>query len=227
MNLKNLIFVAFAFLSFSLFAQQKDSLKKVNIIKFNVSSVFEPIASYRIAYEYRVFKKMNIEHELSYIKNNPFDVFWSSNYNRKYEGFRIRNELKFFFLNSLETREGFYYSTEFLWANYNITKTLLYAMDNWSYFEFKDITKNRNIIAFHLKIGDQVKLPNSNIIIEGFSGIGLRYVVQNQKTIIESGEAVRGQINGLDYRNPVEIYNDNGIMFPSITFGVKIGLSLK
>ena len=217
----------FLILSFqNLFSQEIDSVKKVNNLKINISSLFEPIASYRLAYEYCVSKNVYIEHELSYIKNNPFDVFWSKNYNRKYEGFRFRNELKFFFINSLETRKGFFYSAEFLWTNYNITRTFLYAMDNWSYFEFKDITKNRNIIAFHIKIGEQVKLPNSKIIIEGFTGVGLRYVMQNQKTIIDSGEVVRGRVEGLDYINPIEIYNDNGIVFPSITFGIKVGMFL-
>ena len=225
MNLK-LAFFALCISLFAITAKSQDinSEKKVDNLKINISSIFDPISSYQISYEHYWKKNFNLEHEIGYVTNfSP--TLATDPYILKLNGLRTRHELKYFFQNSKQTRYGVYTSFEILLSKYNITREYLFLVDS-AYYQYRGLSRNRFIATYHQKIGYQIQPEKTPFLIDVFVGFGLKYVNQSSEPYDNSGEIIKHMVDGQKYYYFNNIYSDGNNILPTFTFGIKVGMFL-
>ncbi|HBF88391.1 MAG TPA: hypothetical protein DDX39_07075 [Bacteroidales bacterium] len=164
-----------------------NDIKKVNILKLNLTSIFlDPISSYQISYEYHLKGKFNLEHEIGYITRYTPNVALNKIFNDNHylpinidnlNGIRIRHELKYFFQNFGSYRAGEYFSTELIWTYYEIIGdyAVRYGSSTIQYYIYDDLDI-RQSAKLHFKLGYQFNVKK-NMIIDGFGGFGAKYIL--------------------------------------------------
>lgn len=174
-------------------SQELNKEKKINNIKLNITSMFDPISSYRFSYEYYIGKKYNFENEIGYFTNfSPSiriyifgGIFAPESLPiilHKLNGVRFRTELKRFIYHSKNTREGFYYSYAVLFSYYKILAdyTNNSGSDQYYYYS-KNLKRIRTIFSYQQKIGYQINSKDSPLIFDFYFGIGVRALLQFSK----------------------------------------------
>ncbi len=208
------------FISSSYSQEVATTVNKPANIKFNMLALFDPVSAYQFSYEYGIGGRFNLQHEFGYITHNS-PMYYGND--KKLDGFRIKTELKYYMPDREHTRTGMYFSGEAMWNKYSMTKEAQFAMQDWSYFQMMDVTKHKNVFAFHQKFGYQAGIKDSKVVFDFYIGLGVRSVY-TQTDYPEEGELVSGE--DLDFFT-VFGSSDNGFSVrPSFTMGYKIGIFL-
>lgn len=182
-KMKNvLLIITTLLLSVSIFSQETDSIKKEKsfVLKFAPYNIIDPVnPSLQFGIESKLTKHINIQGEIGYILPiwlNPYREF-----NPKYNGFKIRGELRHY-LNFNRNKLGdfgYYLATELYYTknSYNSKEYFNKKTDSLVFTpEYSEnIRIKKNLFGLNLKIGYQKRYKN--VVIDAYVGLGIKYKI--------------------------------------------------
>ncbi len=167
-------------LHFSAFSQDKqkqslaDTIFRPEIaIKYSFLSHIDPIPSFQAAIEYKMNDKWNLQNELGYVTQYamPGNLYED----KGIEGIRLRNELRNYFSES-KYEEVFYWGIELLLMRYIDKREREYSRLDGMYTEMMSPTRRKLVAAGHIKIGCLFPFLTDKLYLDGYLGLGIRYV---------------------------------------------------
>lgn len=219
-----IIFLA-SFISLVSFAQEETQNEKVSLlnVKFNMLELFNPIPSYQFSVEYGLGGQLSLQHDLGFITNYA-PIYALSD--KQLTGIRTKNEIRYYLNNQkAERRFGAYTSAEIMWNYYKFVSEEEFAMDNWTYFEMKEVTRYKNVFAFHQKYGYQFQFSNSKAVFDVYIGAGIRSVYKKTE-LPTNGELNTTGIN-FNLFDGIGNSSDGNSIVPSFSLGYKLGIFLE
>ncbi|WP_017731527.1 DUF3575 domain-containing protein [Nafulsella turpanensis] len=193
------------------------SLPPSPILKFSPFSLMDPLTSIQFALEHPLNSRISLQHELGYIIPSAYE---SENKNDR--GWRIRNEIRFYFNPAGYPEGGGYLAPEFLFIHSRFERNEMFGRDcsgdfNCAYYQYMDYTMQKQVYALHLKIGYQFVIER--FAIDLYSGLGYRHV---------KVKSFNKPPNGPEYWDLFYFQKDDGFYdLPSMSLGMKIGYFLQ
>lgn len=161
-----------------------ESTNNTSYIKVNLTTIFEYEPAIQLAYSYPLWAgRFQMQHELGYVTWNRAYFPWLLE-NLSYHGFRLRNQLRYYYTGK-PTNMELEYQTDYR-RNY-VALDLMYKYGNmwWeteisrqggAYFENIGLISHKHVGAVHLVIGVESEfLSGSNVILDYYAGVGMRY----------------------------------------------------
>lgn len=203
-------------------AQQDSVLVEVaphaRILKFSPLSLVDPVSSIQFAYEWQFSERMSLQHEAGYI----METIWRNLYSNL-RGIRLRNEFRYY-LQPVDSRlHGFYFGPELLFLHRRDARSAEFGMDctdsfGCNYYRLANYTYQKQVYAFHLKIGYQELFLN-RFAYDIYAGFGYRQI--RVKEINKPDGPIWRMWDGLDFST-----NPGTHHYPSMSFGFKVGYIL-
>lgn len=198
----------------------QDSLKVVQatpspVLKFSILSLADPVSSVQFAFEYPVSKRGALQHEGGYVTR----LFYNANGDRNMQGFRFRNEYRYYFYGDQTPMKGFYVAPEImythLWFERN-ERDMSGCSDNcFELSKLPDYPVQKIIIAVHPAKAGYQKTYN-RFVLDMYGGLGYRHVRVNAPSHIN--EDLDEFVN---MRKEAGVYN-----LWSLSLGFKLGYKL-
>lgn len=182
------------------------------IVKFSILSLLDPVSSLQFAFEYPVGKKSALQHEAGYVTR----LFYNEGGDKNLQGFRLRNEYRYYFYGSNTPLQNFYVATELmythLWFERNERDPLVYGTGDGGFQDYPPYPVEKKIFAIHpAKAGFQ-KCYN-RFVLDIYGGLGYRHVrVKVPSHIVEDVDEF------IAMRKEAGTYN-----LWSLSFGFKVG----
>ena len=204
-----------------LYLQAQDSLfvrenSNSAILKFNHLSLLDPLSSIQFALEYRLGKKISLQHEAGYITR----ILYNEGSVKNRRGLRLRNEVRFYLQQKGSRMEGLYLTPEFLFIYQEYTRRSSFGMGcedsfDCDYYQWMNYDVQKQVYAIHPKVGFQSIYRR--LVADFYAGIGFRHVrVRN----------INKPPNAFDDEFFSGPKREGNYDLPSLSLGFKIGFVL-
>lgn len=197
MRTKKLIIVVLLFLMILIhFNSQAQEEEKKNrfILKIATLTMLEPIYNtFELGLEYRLKEKMALQLQAGY-GNQNFHIWEINNTDNlpitnKFNTWRFRSEFRYY-LYQLTDAES-YYAFDVMYKHSNINELDWFGEgcinQTCSYFILKNQNINKQVIAYHFKLGHQLNL-SKHFVLDMYGGIGYRHIWVNTNAPVRQSE---------------------------------------
>ncbi len=186
MRIKIIILVAISFsLSVSLFAidtnlrvYEKKDILHGRYIKFSPLPLLELEPTFQLGYEYPT-GKIRIQHEIGYtgLFNPVYGVSLNFDFNETTSaGIKVRTTFKFPLKTNKPNRPLKYFGIDVMYKYLTWTQKDISVQRMGSYWQFMDVTTEKNVAAIHFIYGINGFVSQlNNIVSDSYFGMGLRY----------------------------------------------------
>ncbi|MBN2745579.1 MAG: hypothetical protein JXR34_02550 [Bacteroidales bacterium] len=146
-------------------------------LKFSPFPLLELEPSFQVGYEYPT-GNIRIQHEIGYVGLfNPAYGIGNFDFNEiTSAGIKLRTTIKFPLRSDKPNRPIKYFGIDFMYKYLTWTQKDIQVQRMGSYWQFMDITTEKNVAAIHFIYGFNGFISQlNNIVSDSYFGIGLRY----------------------------------------------------
>ncbi|MDN5200738.1 DUF3575 domain-containing protein [Fulvivirgaceae bacterium BMA10] len=192
------------------------------ILKIDLLSVWDKYSTPQLALEHRLKNNLYLQHEVGYVTSfKGVNLDFLEDDHEKTSGFKLKNEIRYYFDFERQSRNGVYLAGEILvsYVYHRDAKFFGIGCDNQNgcdfYRQITYRTVDRNY-GMHLKIGVN-RLYKEIVSIDTFLGMGYKW----------------NHIRTTGFQADDDIIDDTGLLTPesiwkyNLTIGLKVGIILK